>query len=235
MAKNTRCIVFDSGPVISLVMNNLLWILEDLERIYDGDFFITPAVKKELVDKPIATKKFKFEALQVLSNMKRDVLKLVDMRRIRDDAQKLLECANHIFKAKGSWIHIVSFAEMEAISCGINYNADAVVVDERTTRMLLEDSNELFDYMENKLHTKIQVDRKNLQQFRRMAHGLHLIRSTELVLIAYELGLLDAYLPDIPESRKQLLQAALWGIKLNGCAVSQEEIDTIIMEELKRR
>ncbi len=235
MPKNTKCIVFDSGPIISLVMNNLLWILEDLERIYDGDFIITPAVKKELVDKPIATKKFKFEALQVLSYMKKDVLRLTDMGRIRDDALKLLECANHIFKAKGNWIRIVSFAEMEAIACGIHHAADAVVVDERTTRMLLEDSKNLLEYMENKLHTTIQVDRKNLLQFKKMARGLRLIRSTELVLIAYELGLLDAYLPDIPESKKQLLQAALWGVKLNGCAVSQEEIDTIIMEELKRR
>ncbi len=235
MPKNTKCIVFDSGPIISLVMNNLLWILEDLERIYNGDFFITPAVKKELVDKPISTKKFKFEALQVLSYMKKDVLKLADMKRIQEDALELLDCANRIFKAKGNWIRIVSFAEMEAIACGIHHNADAVVVDERTTRMLLEDSNDLFLHMENKLHTKIQVDRKNLSRFKKIACGMHLIRSTELVLIAYELGLLDAYLPDLPESKKQLLQAALWGVKLNGCAVSQEEIDTIIMEELKRR
>lgn len=233
MPKNTKCIVFDTGPIISLVMNNLLWIIEDLERIYDGDFLITPGVKKELIDKPLSTKKFKFEALQVLSYINKDILQIVDMKRVHDDANELLDIANHIFKAKGNWIHLVSFAEMEALACGIHFSADAIVVDERTTRLLVEDSRKLFSHMEHKLHTKIQVNRQNLSKFKKMTRGLRFIRSTEFVLIAYELGLLDRYLPNIPESRKQLLQAALWGVKLNGCAVSQEEIDTVIKEELR--
>lgn len=232
MPKNTKCIVFDTGPIISLVMNNLLWVIEDLGKIYDGNFFITPGVKKELIDKPLSTKKFKFEALQVLSYTSKNILQIVDMKRVHDDANELLDIANHIFKAKGNWMHIVSFAEMEALACGIHLGAEAIVVDERTTRMLVEDSNDLFSYMEHKLHTKMQVDRKNLAKFKKMTRGLRFIRSTELVLIAYELGFLDKYLPNIPEPKKQLLQAALWGVKLNGCAVSQEEIDTIIKEEL---
>jgi hypothetical protein len=47
----------------------------------------------------------------------------------------------------------------------------------------------------------------------------------ELVLVAYELGTLDRYLPaGTPEAREILLDAVLWGLKLKGCAISEDEI-----------
>ena len=52
--------------------------------------------------------------------------------------------------------------------------------------------------------------------------------------MAFELGLLDKYLAEIPDAKKQLLQAVLWGVKLNGCSISQEDIDEIVHLELER-
>lgn len=49
----------------------------------------------------------------------------------------------------------------------------------------------------------------------------------------YEFGLLDKFLTRIPEARKNLLESVLWGVKLNGCAVSREEIEDILKMELK--
>ena len=63
-------IIFDTGPVISLTTNNLLWVLDSLKKQYKGNFYITPTVKRELVDTPIQSKKFKFEALQVMHCIK---------------------------------------------------------------------------------------------------------------------------------------------------------------------
>lgn len=60
-----KSIIFDAGPIISLATNNLLWILKPLKKYFNGKFYITDAVKRELVDKPFETKKFKFEAIQV--------------------------------------------------------------------------------------------------------------------------------------------------------------------------
>ena len=51
-----RSIIFDTGPIISLTMNNLIWTLKHLKRQFKGDFLITPAVKKELIEKPFRTK-----------------------------------------------------------------------------------------------------------------------------------------------------------------------------------
>jgi hypothetical protein len=64
-------LVFDSGPIISLSTNNLLWILPKIKEKFDGEFLITPAVKRECVTRPLETKKFKFEALQVLRQIEK--------------------------------------------------------------------------------------------------------------------------------------------------------------------
>ena len=70
-----KTIVFDTGPIISLTMNNLLWILEPLKSISNANFYITNPVKKELVDNPLnKTKRFKFEALQVLHYIENGIL-----------------------------------------------------------------------------------------------------------------------------------------------------------------
>ncbi|HLC67016.1 MAG TPA: hypothetical protein VJK52_05245, partial [Candidatus Nanoarchaeia archaeon] len=58
------------------------------------------------------------------------------------------------------------------------------------------------------------------------------LRSTELAVMAYELGALDSLVLKIPEARKQLLQGVLWGLKLAGCGIPQREIDTIVHMEL---
>ena len=41
---------FDTGPVISMTMNHILWVLRPLKKQFNGNFFITDFVKKELID-----------------------------------------------------------------------------------------------------------------------------------------------------------------------------------------
>lgn len=53
-----RALVFDTGSIISLVTNNLLWILPPLKKQFRGDFLISEAVKGEIIDHPLKTKKF---------------------------------------------------------------------------------------------------------------------------------------------------------------------------------
>ncbi|HIG96306.1 TPA: hypothetical protein HA249_05470, partial [Candidatus Woesearchaeota archaeon] len=93
----SSCIIFDTGPIISLTTNNLLWLLEPMKKKFGGEFYITPSVKKELVDVPLETKKFKFEALQVLDMIERGVLKIVDQKAVKDEGYKLMQIANQCF------------------------------------------------------------------------------------------------------------------------------------------
>lgn len=221
-------IIFDTGPIISLAMNNLLGVLEELKKKYNKDFLISKSVRKELIDRPLHTKKFKFEALQVLKLIKDNVLGVVESKEVEDKAVKLLSLANSIFTAYGKNINIVHKAEITGIELCINLNADAFVVDERTSRLLLENPIDLKNILEKKLHTNISINNENLKQFKEQTKGVKPIRSVELVTVAYELGLLDKFILDIEEPRKNLIDSLLWGVKLNGCAVSKQEIDEIM-------
>jgi len=225
-------IIFDTGPVISLTTNNLLWVLDSLKKQYKGNFYITPTVKRELVDTPIQSKKFKFEALQVMHCINKNVLGITNSERLRNTALKLAELANQCFMAKGSWLQIVHYGEMEALAAAIMLDASALVIDERTTRLLIENPGRLEGILANRLYTKISINRKNLHEFAQMAKGIRLLRSAELLVVAYEIGSLDRYILNIPKPRKQLLESILWGVKLHGCAISREEIDAVVGEEL---
>ena len=229
-----KSLVFDAGPVISLATNNLLWILEPLKKEFRGKFYITEAVKHELVDRPLEIKKFKFEAIQVQKLIEDGTLEIIDNSRIMQNTPVLLNTANGIFKAFNNYMRIVHFAEMSVIAAANSINADAIVIDEKTTRLLMENPKNLAEILKKTLHTSIGTNEANLKDFRSRAANIRAIRSVELVAIAYEHGLLDTYITKIPDSRKNLLESVLWGVKLNGCAVSKDEIEQIVRIEMKQ-
>src|SRR3989338_5871933 len=183
-----KSIVFDTGPVISLTTNNLLGLLNGLKEKYKGNFYITEAVKRELVERPLMTKKFKFEALQVLRSINAGVLEIFDSKELRKKTFHLLDLANKCFSAQGNFIQIVHFAEISGVVVSILNDSEAFVVDERNMRLLIEDPDKLKEILGNKLHTNVSVNKNNLSEFRAITKKIRLIRSVELVTVAYELG-----------------------------------------------
>ena len=228
-----KSLIFDTGPVISLATNNLLWILEPLRKQFNGKFFITESVKKELVDRPLEIKKFKFEAIQVEKLIENGVLEVIDNSIIREETQKLLNAANEIFSAFDNYMRIVQYAEMSVIAASININADSIVVDEKTTRFLIENPKMIVEILKKTLHTSIRINENNLKDFKNKAKNIKTIRSIELVTVAYEHGLLNNYITKLPDAKRNLLESVLWGVKLNGCAVSKEEIEQIVKMETR--
>lgn len=228
-----KVIVFDTGPIISLTTNNLLGLLTNLKEHYNGGFYITNSVRKELVERPLDSKKFKFEALQVLRCINSGILEVFDSRELGDKTLHLLGLANKCFSVDENPMQIVHFAEMSGIAAAILNGAQAFVVDERNIRLLIEDPDRLKEILSKRLHMDISVNKKSLNEFREVTKGIKLIRSVELVTIAYELGLLDKYLVNILNAKRTLLEAVLWGVKLNGCSVSENEIEDIVRMEVK--
>lgn len=227
-------ILLDAGPVISLTTNNLLWLFERFNQITKKPFSIVSSVKREIVDRPLATKKFKFEALQVERLIEQGVLAVIEQPEFKSKALRLLDLANNIFWAHNSPIRIVQLGEMETLAAAASLGTNRVVVDERITRSLIESPEQLHRLMEQRLHTKLHVDTGRLEEFRMMTRHIELIRSAELVAIAYEKGLLNNYVVKVPNARKELLESVLWGVKLSGCAISEQEIKELVGMELGR-
>ncbi|MFH1439999.1 MAG: hypothetical protein ABIG89_05505 [Candidatus Woesearchaeota archaeon] len=228
-----KALIFDTGPIISLTLNNLLWILEPLKKKFSGEFFITPGVYDELIEKPLKTKKYKFEALQILPYISKGVLNVLDEDKIRLITANLLDKVNTTFKANGNWIRIIHQGETEVLASALHLGSTNVVIDERTSRKLIEDPDSIASTLSNKLHTKIDINQENLGYIKKELSCLKVIRSTELAVVAYKMGLLDRYMLEderkiIKNLDEAIVEGVLWGIKLNGCSIRKEEIYKII-------
>ncbi|MBD3259263.1 hypothetical protein GF371_01370 [Candidatus Woesearchaeota archaeon] len=228
-------IIFDTGPIITFTLNELLWLLDRLKEKYKGEFYITESVRKELITRPLHSKKYMFEAIRVNDKINEGVLNLIENDEISSKGKQLTDWANNSFKARGKYIELVHKAEIDSLAAALFLNSSAVVIDERTTRMLIEEPYELAKLMEKKLHTKIEINEKTLNKFRDATKGLRIIRSVELVVIAYEMGLLDRYVTSKgkvdKKMKKVLLEGVLWALKLNGCAISKKNIKAILKLE----
>jgi len=226
-----KTLLFDAGPIISLTTTNLLWILEELKKKSRANFSMTIGVKQELIDRPLETRRFKFEALQVQSLVERGIISVIKDDVVKAKANQLLNLANSILSAHGQNIKIVQVGEMETLAAALLYKADAIVIDERITRTLLENPKGLQQLMEKRLHMQLKTNEFALREFEEATKHVTIIRSFELVTIAYETGLLDKFIVKMPNARRELLESILWGVKLNGCSVTDDEIDTIVKAE----
>ncbi|MCX8194265.1 MAG: hypothetical protein N3G19_02815 [Candidatus Pacearchaeota archaeon] len=212
-----KALIFDSSPIISLALNDLLYILKPLKKIFGGEFFITENVKYELIDRSLGIKKFKFEALVIQSLINQGVFKIKNNSYIENETKKLLNIANNTFKVNNESMRIIHEGEA---SCLALYNflptdKKAIVIDERTTRMLCESPENLHKLFESKLHRKIEAFDVNFNFFKRFK----IIRSTELAYVAYKKGIIV-----LPAKSREAIEAILYALKYKGCSISHDEI-----------
>lgn len=212
-----KALIFDSSSIISLALNDLLYILKPLKKIFGGEFFITENVKYELIDRSLQIKKFKLEALVIQSLINEGVLRIQKNKFIDKETKKLLNIANNTFKADGESIKIIHEGEASclALYSYLPTNKKAIVVDERTTRMLCESPENLHKLFESKLHRKINAFEINFNFFKRFK----IIRSSELAYIAYKKGIIA-----LPAKSHEAIEAILYALKYKGCAISHNEI-----------
>ncbi len=221
-----KYLIFDAGPIISLTMNGMLPVIEKLKSVFDGEFVLTPDVKREVVDRPMKIKKFKLEALKVQSLIDRGVFKMssefVSNQKLDREMKRVMKNANGVLRttSTGEKISIIHDGEAACLAFANLCKSDnAIVIDERTTRMLTEAPQNLEKMMERKLHTPLDANLKLLDGMR----NFKFIRSAELLYVAWKKDLVGV------KKEKALLDALLYGVKFKGCAISSVEI-----EEMKK-
>lgn len=223
----TKALIFDSGTLINLSMNGLLYILEHLRRNFDGKFLITKAVKSEIVDRPMEIKRFELGAIRIQNLIDAGIIEFPQILGVSDEqlereTKELMERANHFIQFKGNYMNIVSEAEISCLALSSELeknNIDCMIaMDERTTRVLCENPESLAKMMSEKMHMNIKKASRSSHIF----PNYKFIRSTELVFVAYKKGIINIH-------GKNVLDALLYATKFKGSSISFEEI-----EELKK-
>lgn len=228
-----KAIIFDSGVLISFSMNGITDMIRNLKSVFDGKFLITSEIKKEVIDTPLKIRRFKLEALKIKSLLDEGVIEMPSSIGLTDSeitkrTREIMDIANSLFKGDEKDIHLIDLGEASCLAVGEMLDEkkikNVIAVDERTTRVLVENPENLRKFLEKKLHVKISIRKENLKLLKKF----RIIRSPELIYIAYKKGLVK--LKD-----SSALEALLYAVKYKGSSISGNEIEEIkkIAEQTK--
>ncbi len=223
--KMTKVIIFDASTIISLSMNGLLEELKKLKDVFEGHFVIPKEVKYEVIDHPIKTKRFELEAMKIQALLDEGYLVMpkdlgIEAKKITSSMFKFMDLANTMFVGNGQKIKLIQAGEAACLALSKILDEKGVenvlAVDERTTRMLIEKPENLKKLIEKRTHARVKLKKSNFKPF----EGFKIIRSTELMYVAYKKGL-------IRWKNKEVLDGLLYALKFKGCAIAIDEINQI--------
>jgi hypothetical protein len=217
-------IVFDSGVIISFSETCFVPLFKDLKENI-GEFIITKNVKFECIDKVKNVMRFKLSSVRIEEEINENIFKVYNGDKSLDDAtNKIMSLVNNMFYIRGNPLKIIQIGEAESLALLSLTDASFLAVDERTTRMLIEQPHGLLEIFKRKYKTsKIRLDEKKYLKFRDIIGNVNSIRSVDLLFYAYKKNLLNPIFKD-----KNNLKGALYALKFKGCSVSFEEINELI-------
>jgi hypothetical protein len=214
--------VIDTGTMITFSGTCLMNVFKAFVKTNRIELIVSSTVAQESVWKPITNKRFALSAARIKFAMNEQTVKTTPITpEINSMQEKILRLANNIFYTRGIPLKIIQAGEAEALALAKIQGAKALFIDERTTRALIENPSRLKQVLERRQEEEVTVNQKNLDEIRAMFPSLLMIRSVDLIALAYEQGLFDHELAH----GKLELEAALWAAKFSGCAVSGNEID----------
>lgn len=225
----SKTLVLDSSSLISLSEKCFMNIMGRLVQEKGWRFLIPKAVYDESVTRPMQISRFELNALRIRKAVDAGWLIPVESNEnVKKNAQAYLEMANHSFLVDGSPLEILQMGEAEALALAKEEGAHVLVVDERTMRLFVEKPTILEFFLKTK-HPILTKNDYQLTQIHDAFPDMVVCRSVELMILAFEQGLLDAELG----SDRQALESALFALKYSGCAVSRQEIDQYLNEQFK--
>ena len=223
----SKTIIVDSSSLITISDNCLIKIIKHLTEMQGLNFVIPWAVYEESVANPLRIRQYELNAIRIKDAVDEGYLKVKKSTpEIQSVMQAILSVSGGICTANGKPLRLIQRGETEALALAKNSGAKLVMVDERTTRMLVEEPFNMHGFLERRHHKQISINAQAAREFTAMFSGLKIIRSVELIAFAYECGALE---PEVHKST-QALEASLWAAKYAGCAVSEEEIKNYLNE-----
>lgn len=207
-------IICDSSSLISLSDNCFLYLLKDLGK----EFIITPGVKREIVNYPMQTKRFMYKGIRLQEMIEDGTLKVMDHPDLKSETLRIENNANKLLSIGKRNINVIHEGEAESIALYELIDADAFLVDERTTRHLIEAPEKVRDYMQSRIEKKIDLNTKIADTFKGEMKNIQIIRSSEILAFTYEKEKVKSC------ANTKCLEAALFALKFSGCSITEEEI-----------
>src|SRR3989338_10618079 len=188
-------ILCDSSSLISLTGSCLDNIIHFLHSEFKIKFIIPASVEEESVTRPLSShiRQYSFSAMKIKKALKDGTLVKIQNGDGKHKVDDVLNAANNMFFIKGKPITLVHLGEAEMITLACELDVKNILIDERTTRMMIEAPFKLKEHLEEEFGINVMVNRNSLTTFSELTKGLEAIRSTELLILAYENGYFDSF------------------------------------------
>ncbi len=220
-------VVLDSSSLISISKTCLINVLPRLSKKAGIEFVIPSKVEQETVSRPLSIKQFELNALRIQHALEQGWLKVEKLEKEgRKTSDDFLQWSNNLFYTDFGALTLIQAGEAETIGLLKESKAKFLGVDERNTRMLVEDIEGLRDYLRKK-YGKIKMNLDNAENLKELLEGISVVRSSEFIAMGFQNNVFE---PDIANS-KQGLEASLYAVKYSGCAVSEQEIRDFLKEQ----
>ncbi|MBU1120473.1 MAG: hypothetical protein ABIE23_05025 [archaeon] len=220
-------LVFDASSIISVSENCLMKVLKKLSFKAKSSFIIPEMVEVEVVERPLSIKRFELNALRVKKAIEEGWLEVYrDTEELKRMSERIESITNNIFFKEGKPIHLIHAGEACSLALYKLLSASVLVIDERTTRDLLEKPERFRKRLERNYGKKVSFDSKKFSELNNLLGKIRIVRSSELMAEAFEHGL---FKDELKEDSKTL-EAVLFALKFNGCAISFSEINSYLKE-----
>lgn len=210
-------IVCDSGPLISFSDTCLIKVMHFLSS-KNAEFLIPPSVEREIVSTPLKIRRYAFSAVRLHKAIDDGDLKVVGVDA--DLVDRIARAANSIFSIRGKPLKILHAGEAASLAVYKQHSCSALAIDEKTTRLLIEDLELLSEHISEEYGSRVFVNPKMLSEFNALTKGVEILRSADLLAIAAKKG----YFASFGKHEQQAFQTAIYALKQAGCSLSEKEV-----------
>lgn len=212
--------ICDSSSLISLVETCNLESLSFLKRKKKAAFLVPPAVVYEIIENPLHIHRYAFTALRLKRALQERMLEPFESKGLAQNTREILQHANNIFSVNGSPLKILHPGEAECLAGYQDSQAKGIVVDEKTTRLLIENPQLLFESLKNEFGNSVRISEASLNKLRDKVRSFSALRSTEIIAIAFENG----YYSSFGDDETDAFHAAAYALRQAGCSITSHEL-----------
>jgi len=221
-------VVVDSSSLITLSGSCLIRILKHISKSRGITFIIPESVYNESVKRPLKIMHYELNAIRIRDAVEEGYLQVARTTPgIKKSMEEFSRVSAQLCTTRGRKITLINEGEAETLALLKELDSSVLMIDERTTRMLIEEPENVVSFLEYRNKCRVKLNKANLETFRKFLSKIKVIRSVEAIALAYEDG---SFANELHKS-KQALEAALFAAKFGGCAVNISEIRDFLRNE----
>lgn len=212
-------IVCDSSSLISFSDTCNIDVLRFLKQ-KGARFFVPPGVNFEIIKNPLHIRRYQFSAVRLKKILDDGVLELASPESLLQKTADFLDASNNLFFARDKFLPLVQQGEAECVAAYREVGAKALLVDEKTTRLLIENPVRLYEILQEEYAGKIRMNDENLKRIRDITRGMSVVRSCDVLAAASRRGFFDGF-----QDKALAVNAAIYSLKESGCGLSNQELE----------